>query len=258
MLRRFNYTKRELIKKDDAKITLKDDHEGQTFFEINLKLESYLFPTEAQIRLEAWRSNAVQRWDFGEIGNPKELSQQERTLDGIPPTSQFKLIVVSPDRAGLLLGKTKAIKPLQTGRWAKSLLPVDTSNDLGQEVWKLDFSDQDQVVLLINDSIPNVEDVISKDTSFRSLVMPEVFRSILQHAVLVDGVSIDDLEDDKWGEWLALAHKYVDSGNLQESSISQTESQETEALDWIESVVKAFASDSKLMAADTYTKEIAE
>ncbi len=256
MIRRFNYTGRKQIIKEHAKVALKNTDDERTYFEIELELGSYNFPREADVRVEAWRSNAVQRWSFGTVANPLQLSQEHRTLQNVPHTAQFKVVVVAPDDSGLLFGKSNAIRPI-SAKHSKSLLPVEIASDLGQEVWRLDFGDSDQVVLQINSNITDLERIIAKEPSFRSLIMPEVFRSVLQHAILIDNTSLED-EDDQWHEWITLAKHYLGSKTSPEISTLSSEEARNKALNWVEEVVQAFASHHRIKAADSYSRALSK
>jgi len=255
MLRRFNYTGRKKIIKEHIEFSLQEDESKNTYFDLKLDLDSYNFLPKAIIRLEAWRSNAVQRWHLGEVNNQRELSQQERNLKDVPSTCQFKILVVDPDKSGLLYGKSNAFRPL-SARSFNSLLPAELSENLGQEIWKLDFSDEDQVVLLLNKSIPDIEQIISNDSTFRSLVMPEIFRSILKHAILVDEASLSDYDDEKWSDWIALAKYYLGPSKITDAEAVTPEEKREEANKWIDDVIQAFANNSKVKAADSYTKAL--
>lgn len=257
MIRRFNYTKRKTITKSDIKIILKEDENKDTYFDLEeLDLKRYDFLPEAIIRIEAWRSNSAQRWYLGEVKNPRLLSQQDRTLKDVPSTCQFKILVIDPDNSGLLYGKSNAIRPSQLTKNASSLLPVELSESLGQEIWKLDFGDGDQVVLLLNKSIPDINQIVSRDSTFRSLVMPEIFRSILKHAILVDEANLNDPDDDKWDTWIALAKHYLGSKTVPNIQTVTSEEERDEVHEWIDEVVQAFANNPKIKAADSYIREL--
>lgn len=255
MLRRFNYTGRKKINMEHIELSLKEDESKNTYFDLKLNLESYNFLPKAIVRVEAWKSNSVQRWYWGEVKNMRQLSQQERTLKDVPATCQFKILVIDPNNSGLLYGKSNAIRPL-SARSMNSLLPVELSENLGQEIWKLDFGDEDQVVLLLNNSIPDIGQIISGDPTFRSLVMPEIFRSILKHAIFVDEASFSDYDDEKWSEWVALAKYYLGSNVVTTIPAMASEEKREEAHKWIDDVVQAFANNSKVKAAYSYTRAL--
>ena len=255
MLRRFNYTGRKRILKQHIELSLKEDEDKNTYFDLELDLESYNFMPKAIVRVEAWRTNSVQRWYLGEVKNLRPLSQQERTLKDVPSTCQFKILVIDPNNSGLLYGKSKEIRPLSTGSM-NSLLPVELSEDLGQEIWKLDFEYEDQVVLLLNKSIPDIGQIISGDPTFRSLVMPEIFRSILKHAIFIDEASFSEHEDERWSEWITLARYYLGSKTVTNVQAMTPEEKREEAHKWIDDVIQAFANNSKVKAAYSYTRAL--
>ena len=59
--------------------------------------------------------------------------------------------------------------------------------DLGSQVWRLDYGQgDDMVVLKVNNRLPDFSRSVRQDPVFRGLVMPQVLRSILERALLVD------------------------------------------------------------------------
>ena len=204
MLRRFNYTQRETIKKGDAEIELRVVEDNQPMFNIELKLDSYKFRVEhpdARVRLEAWRSNISERWDLGIVSNLTIPPEHERRMREAPISSQFKVIVVAGDDSGRLLGASQPIRPkLPRG----SMLPV-RFDDLKDEVWRVDFGDGDQPELLVNSQIEMINEIVRSDAQFRALVMPQVLRAVLTQIVLFESVEPDDDESPGISGWFNLA-----------------------------------------------------
>lgn len=257
MIRRFNRTGRKTIAHQHVQVTLHKLDAEQTSFEIELALSSYDFPQDANIRVEAWRSNAVQRWEFGTVGDIEPPSRADRVLRDVPETSAFRVAVVAPDDSGLLFGLSADIRPRQqpsdgVETVAESLLQVEIVHDLGQEVWRLDFGDEERPVLQLNDSIPDIAHIVEHDLSFRSLVVPEIFRSILQHAILVARVDPDDPDANVWSDWLALAKAHSREAEVPEVTDTTAIDGREAALAWIEAAVAGFAAQSGLDAATTY------
>ena len=223
--------------------------EEAPIFDANVDLLSYGFPDDARVRVEAWRSNAIQRWDFGTAAAIEPPSEEERRLTDVPASAQFRVMVVSGDGSGLLLGHAPSIKPVLPRR---SLLPVRESDDLGDEVWRVDFGDgMDRPELLINRSVEEISEIVRSDESFRSLVIPDVLRTILAHVVLIERQDPDD-DEGPWGGWFEIARALLpdeEPPHLQHHGTADLDI--TDANRWIDSVVAAFA-DVRLDAADSY------
>lgn len=249
MLRRFNYTKRKPIRKSDVVVTIRTGRNGQEpYFDIELRLGSYGFAEadpEAQVRLEAWRGNISERWDFGTVSQLAVPSEQGRRLKEAPLSSQFRLTVVVGDGSGRLLGASPPIRPvLPRG----SLLHV-AFEDIGDEVWKVDFGDGDQPQLVVNNRIELVYDIVQSDERFRSLVMPQVLRSVLTQIVLFEQVEPDDDESPLSG-WFDLALSLV-PGKAPKVTDPTDDVERERAQSWIDSVVSAFST-QKVHAAELY------
>lgn len=254
MKSRLNSTGRKRVTQNHAQVSIRaaEAHEAP-IFDIRLDLSSYGFPDDARVRVEAWRSNAVQRWHYGSVGTPRPPSDQERRLTDVPTSAQFRVIVVAGDGSGLLLGHAPNIRPVLP---RKSLLPVRESDELGEEVWRVDFGDgMDQPELLVNRTVEGISEIVRGDEEFRSLVMPDVLRTILTHVVLVVRQDPDDNES-PWEGWFLIARSLVSDQEPPALPYHRsTDDDIAEANKWIDRVVVAFA-DKRLDAADSYGNAI--
>lgn len=262
MIRRFNHTGRRTIARRHAQVTLRKLSSEETYFELELDLSSYGFPDDARVRVDAWRSNAAQRWDFGTIGDLRRLTQADRLLRDVPDSAKFRVAVVAADDSGLLYGLSSEMTPRRMttgddeGPAVESMLHVVVVEDLGQEVWRLDFGDEEPPVLQLNKSVGGIDQIIERDAAFRALVIPEVFRTILQRAVLVARVDPDDPEPNAWTNWLELAKQQAPEVEVPALSDPSDTSQRDAALSWIEQVVQRFAGQEGLQAADAYSRVV--
>lgn len=254
MIRRFNSTGRRTIAKKHATVTLRRlDENGRGSrggaapggtettwcYDLKLDLTGHEFPADARIRVEAWRGNTVQRWDWGTVGAPVEPSEPNRILRDVPETSQFRVSVIARGDSGRLLGLADKLRPRLP---IESLLPL-VPEDLGGEVWRLDYGQgDDMVVLKVNRELPDFDHTIRHDAMFRGLVMPQVLRSILERALLVDREDPDDAEG-RWSPWLDLA-KAILPGETPPTLDADAQDDQIEQVDhWITSVVAAFSAD---------------
>ena len=250
MRNHLNGTGRRRITRNHAQVSLRAAEEAEAqVFDLSLDLSSYEFPPDARVRIEAWRSNAVQRWDCGTVGALAALPDEERRLTEVPESAQFRVIVVAGDGSGLLLGHAPNIRPVLPRR---SLLPVRETDELDDEVWRVDFGSDgmDPPQLLINPAVDGISEIVRGDGSFRSLVMPEVLRTILAHIVLVQREDPDDSEG-WWEGWFAIARALVPYGEPPRLHTNAGTTEIAEASEWIDRVVAAFA-DERVDAAETY------
>lgn len=257
MYRRFNYTRRKEIARQHCQIDLHRIGQDRTCFSAKLNLSDYGFDPNALIRVDAWRSNASQRWDFGKVGAVAQLAESERTLHDVPSTAQFKISVVAPDDSGRLLGVTPALKPKRVDEPKESLLPVQLE-DLGNEVWRLDFGDgTNPAVLYVNNRIEGGAEMVTGSSSFQPIALPAVFREVLTHAILVQGVDQDDTRQNDWEDWLKLASHYMGGEKVPYVPPGEEGEHRQDAVRWIDRAVAAFAAKHEFMSPESFADVLA-
>lgn len=235
MSRRLNYTGRVKIRRTDARISLRPTKDGTPpTFDLVLDLSRYDFPPDARVRIEAWRGPAVQRWEVGAVSKHDTLSRAERRLSEVPDSCQFRVAIIANDDSGRLLGLADRIRPVLPRR---SLLPLREAEDLGHEIWRVDFGDSERPELQVNASIPGISDLVRTDPSFRALVMPGVLRTILTHMLFVESAEPEE-EDSPLHEWWRFAQRLAPSpeGGRPDSIEDRN--------GWVNEVVEAFAASS--------------
>ena len=263
MIRRFNSTGRISIASSRVAVTLRRREgngrpaprtetapgtpDAQWLFDLKLDLGGLGFPSGARVRVEAWRGNTFQRWDWGSVAAPAEPDESGRVLRDVPETCQFRVSVIAADDSGLLLGLADKLRPKLP---VESLLPLVPA-DLGSEVWRLDYGDgDDMVVLQVNNGLPDFSQTVRNDLVFRALVMPQVLRSILERALLVDREDPEEPEG-RWSPWFGLARSIFPSGEPPNVSHDAQDDQLARADRWIDDVVAAFSAE-KVKALDGY------
>lgn len=254
MLRRFNYTGRQKIKREDVPIALTGKGPIRCF-DINFAgLAAYQFPPHARVFVEAYQRTAYMRFSFGTVGELTLPPAHLRTLQEFEGSDKifFRVKVVDTSADSKLLGEADAILPLTMEESEENklpLLPVRTE-DLGQEVWKLEFQEntQSRPILLINSKLAD-HTAIVRSTHFMALVWPailrEIFRYILQ--IQLEEPNSDDPED-----WRAMWVRY---GRTFLPTFDAPPAQPEEAEAWISQVTSAFATRYALTAR---LKEIEE
>lgn len=239
-LRTINYTGRKRISREDILIVLNDD-DGRIIFDASLKLDRYKFPEDAHIFLEAYRQTQWMRFYYGRIGRlepPSDRSLYEfDTSEGI----LFRVKVVasgetSGEKRGKLIAEADRIRPRTSEGEEERRIPllhVKRSNDLGEEIFRLEY-DSTQVLLLVNAHLTNCTAIV-KDPVFFALVFPGVLRDILNRILLIDKhTDMDDRED--WRScWLYFASR------LPGVVAPPQDADEDEIYDWVNSAVASFS-----------------
>ena len=254
MIRRFNRTGRVSIPKARATVTLRRVKRNggirqreapvgvpdtRWCFDLRLDLAGYRFPSDARVRVEAWRGNAFQRWDWGTVGAAVVPVERDRVLMDVPETSQFRVSVIAGGDSGRLLGLADKLRPRLP---VESLLPLVPA-DLGGEVWRLDYGEGDDVVVLkVNRDLPDFDQTVRGNPMFRGLVMPQVLRSILERALLIDCEDPAEPEG-RWSSWFDLARSMFPDRAPPSVSSSAEDDEIALADRWIEQVVAAFSTD---------------
>ena len=245
MIRRYNYTSRKRIPRDKVKVIL---HEGNpSSFDAEISLDGLGLPDDADLILVANRISRAQRFRYGPVG--AIAPPADRTLTEISGTPSFRLLVVESGGSGRLLGVANQIPisraEADDGDGLQSLLWVQEA-DIGDEVWRTDFAEHP--TLYLNRNIPDISAAVRSDEKFRSLIVPEVFRSLLKHMLLVDGYYPED-GDGKWADWVTLVKTF----QLNDIPEPGADDYQASADDWISETVTLFMKD-RFNAAEMYRR----
>lgn len=241
MKRRFNYTGRKRITLDRVSINVnRTDHMLESFDAL-IKLDDMELPDAAKVYIEAYHRDERERYDFdtvGSIGRPPDTGLAHLAYC---EHLRFQVIVVDEShKHGLLLASADRIRPAGVYR-KRSILPVDF-RDLGRQVWKVDYSG-DEPVLLLNERIPNIHNLARIDPRFHLYVYPAVIRDIFTHMFFVDG--IDDIEDpaQEWHKlWLEFAKRFLADDTLSQLNPQDEGFDTGDVLNWIDGLVEEFCS----------------
>lgn len=244
MIRRFNYTDRQKIPREQVSFTWIENHPGPLQFraEIDLDLPGPLDPT-AQIWVEAYSGPVVMRFSFGTIG--LRAHPHETELSEFPPGLKplFRVKVVEAGEKRRILAWADAITPLspdEVKSGKRSILPVETL-DISPQVWKLRI-ESNQFRLQLNSAIkePRPITLLAQETDFIALVYPAVIRQILKHLLL--GPEANAVEPDH--DWLifggSLANAAAPSRALDSEVGAEDEEYVAEVEEWVEAAVCGF------------------
>jgi YD repeat-containing protein len=206
-VRTINYTGRKHLRHEDARITLREDKDGHAF-DASLHLEKYDLPDGSRVYVEAYRQTRYMRFDFGRIGAIHDPDDRHLTdLDSIDGVLFRVKVVTDFDPHGLLLAEADQIRPKRSTDSDENqipLLPVVSDSNMGEEIWRLVFEDQ-QTVVKINSGLGDWR-AIARDPVFVSLVYPCVFRIVLERILSQQEKDYEPEDMDDWrSRWIRFA-----------------------------------------------------
>ena len=253
MIREFNYTQRKRIESQHIRITLAQSGEGGTSsFTAEVDLADLQLPADAPVVLEAARASFARRFEWGTVGSITPPPNREISDVGDKPT--FRIMVLTPDasRRILALGKVTPKVGQDDSSGSEGLVFLK-EEDLGQEVWRLDFGETDDApVLKVNSSIEGISQAARYDPAFRSLVFPEVLRAVLTQAILVQAAD-PEYEDGFWHGWFGFVSQFHQDECPNATDYESPEEYRKEVGEWIDLVVESFTRD-RFPACQTYAQ----
>jgi hypothetical protein len=251
MIRKFNFTGRQKIKRSQVRVDLRRDADDYRCFDIALSLDGMALPAGAHVYLEAYHRTAYQRFDCGTVADLR--IPQDRRLWRFSETTRPLFRVKVVDRSaglGRILAALDKVRPQSVDDLpadSRSLLFVEY-DDLGSAIWQLDL-DGDWPVLKLNRNADEISLVASSDKRFLPLVYPEVFRQIMVRILLIDEHS-DPFCDDDWPSlWLKLASRLPGVGPPPDQGRSDQGA-------WIDKAVEAFSGNYKML--DMFNQSVRE
>ena len=244
MQRRFNYTNRQRIKKNDLSFSITEDKDGRQEFYTDIHLGDYDLPPDAEVWVEAYDRNALMRFPFGTVAEPKSETQTTLTDFAGSDSYYFRVKVVDTSHRSRLLAVADSVTPLRRhdeDEAAKSLLRV-TTRDLGSVPWKLEYQVADHPLLVINNRIDAGKSLARSNLFFQALVLPAIFEQVLRQILLEEEYvpAAEPENDDMWKEgWLEFAGCLPGNTSL---SIDQ-EGPKDDIERWIEDVRTGFCNE---------------
>ncbi|MGJ8641316.1 MAG: hypothetical protein ACSHYA_18140 [Opitutaceae bacterium] len=257
MIRKFNYTDRKKILRDNIFFTWLEGENGKpASFKAKLDLKSTgIIRSDAQVWVEAYSGSNASRYYFGTIEQP--LTPENTSLADFPRglKPHFRIKIVDPDAPHKrLLAFVDKISPIdhdeiESGR--RSILPVEYV-DLGQQIWNLRMDESLQPVLQLNSSITEPVGIttLARSAEFVSLVYPAVIRQILARLIL----ETDDPCMATDHNWLLFGKDLLFKSCPDRDTYSDDEEDfQKDAREWIDEVIEEFC--RTRLAKDIYVIE---
>jgi hypothetical protein len=240
MLRKLNFTERAKVPRSNVRVTLRRDEEGMLVFDPQLSFDGMTVVPTARVFIEAHYRTSFMRFDCGSV--EAFVPPDDRRLTEIDGTSvvHFRVKIVdntANDHRIIAVADDIAVsEEKQEAGGRMPLLPVNFSEALGQQPWRVAF-EANGPVLELNNRIAHVKDVAKNDAVFFALVYPAAVRQILTQILLVEEHEAHDEGDEWWNFWLRWAAKF--SGPLPSGS--------DDSAFWIDDVVAAFCNQQRLL-----------
>jgi len=234
-VRTLNYTNRQRIRREDARIKLREEKNG-ILFHASLRLIEYRLPGNAHVFVEAYRQTQYMRFDFGQVAAMRVPDDCYLRDFDFPEGILFRVkIVTTTDPHGLLLAEADQIRPRRSEDETEDkrpLLECQRSRELGNEVWKIDFSAGVPVILL-NANLVNAL-ALERDPVFTALVAPTALRTVFMKIVENERDWDEDDMSDCRSQW-----NYFARNTLRMPELPQNDDGD-KCDDWINDATRSF------------------
>jgi len=240
MIRRFNYTGRKRLLRNNTRIFLQEG-DGRLTFDADLQLDGYELPKDGLVFVEAYRQTSWMRFPFGTVAALTKPEDRFLTEFDSADEVRFRVRVTSPDSPRALLlaeaGQITLRRPEVREVKRAPLLPVRGA-DIGDEIWRVDFTHEPE--LLINSSVGDWK-AVARNRAFISLVYPAVFREILSRILRVEEHrDVEDTQD--WrSNWLRFATA------LPGVASNMPSEDDSEIDEWVADAAKAFCRQHRIL-----------
>lgn len=236
-IRRLNFTGRKRLNQADIRITVNPGNASKSSFEAELRLADYRLPEDGIVFVEAYRQTSLMRFDFGTVGLIRTPENLALTEFDSPDAILFRVKITSgTERKGLLLAEADGLRPKQPEdreEKRRPLLQVKSDENLGEQIFKVDFSDQP--ILLVNRKVGDWR-ALAKAPIFIALVYPAVLREILTRVLKIEEYDDPDDHDDWRAQWLRFS--LLLDGVRDVPDVDKDSEEDVD--DWIEEAISSF------------------
>ena len=195
---RSNPTSLQDIDKRKVEIVVSEINEVKYFSLQKLDLGGMNLSPAHRVVCVARAGKTSRRFEMGTIARYRNENIRLEELD-LSQALRFRIMVHEESNA-LLLASAENLRPRDESA-SESLLPMEPA-DLGQLLWKLDFSAEGPVLKFNSNVFPSAGG-IENYLPFASLVLPAVVRSIVEK-IANQPNSLEDDNDplSSWADWL--------------------------------------------------------
>jgi hypothetical protein len=251
MVRKFNYTNRRKVSRENITISIQRNGSKSTFNAV-LEKSNLKFPETAKVYIEPYYGANYLRFGFGTVADLKQPDNTDITdLRQFSDKIYFRLKIVDESQEnGLLLGFADKLPLVDDSDPSNksSILFVNPVRMETNEIWKVNFESESEgmPVLEVNNSIEGIKELARSDARFIAFVYPAAIRLILQkiindHNIVPDG-------DEWYAKWVRFTQQAlgVDTPKLDSSDELFS--------NWVDDCVKSFCVQHKTL--ENYTKTL--
>ena len=254
--KRIKFLSRKKILQKDIRVRLEVNGPSKRFT-AGLNIESYGFPSESRVWIEAKQLLETLRFDLGTVAQlraatPIDISR----LRGERVT--FNLLVLDPVNARKL-GSAETVRPnVEAGAMENSipLLPVDASARLDPLLWRVDYCDNDEeghsdapVLMLDSGAAQGAASFYVQDPAVRAMILPAAMREVLTRLLLVDHIDYEPGSRSWRNSWIRFASRLVG----EDPPASDAPNFTVDAGDWIGQATSKLAKNAGFL--ETYIRE---
>jgi hypothetical protein len=234
-MKRFNYTGRKKILRDDISIRLRGEFSEKPVVDVSVELADYKLSSESTVFLEGQSKTRFSREVLGKVSSSVRKNaitlKEFDDADGL----SFRIKVVD-ESGGLMEAIAENIKPHdkenKPDQNHKSILPV-ASADLSSYgvLWRVNYIDQ-SATLQIEQGLGSKDQVV-RSLLFRGFILPAAMRQILAKIVSSEWDTELSDPDDLSTRWLLFA-KQLGAGTPDENAEDHE--------DWLDDTVRLISS----------------
>jgi hypothetical protein len=236
---RIFFTGRRKVSRDDISIVFRQGNPPEFTATIDLVKHRRKLPSSAKVYVEAYHTTAIQRFDFGTVGDCRAREALRLTRFGEWDRPQFRVNVVSIEEdAGVLLASCERIQPVDAeesaegGRSLLKLLPKPNTEMLG-ELWRVEDIGGSYYLCYNKDVLWLTRGIKARDVQVLGLILPAVIREILARDLLWEGPGTDDST-----EWTVFGQSV--SGEPPPEPAPGEKTSVDEIKTWIDGVIGSF------------------
>ena len=200
--------------------------------------------------MEVWRSRSA-NWDRIRLGTVGDLVKTLRSpithilseFEGADDIA-YRVKVVATDTMQLLAEADKVRPSNETDKpgAVDELIQVRKEPTLGEQPWKLHWSEDDGPIVLVSNTLSDCETFFTRDAAFVAALMPQIMRDVLFRLALDK-----DLREQEWSKkWFEFASKF-DGTEPPDPDIGDSVDWQT-AQKWADDVVQAFCNEHEFVS----------
>ena len=203
------------------------DNKIKSFSVANLNLDGINLPPDAKIELVCETSLKELYYSLGTPSSKQLKEHVDLSEYKLSQKPKFRIIIFVPGNPKLLAATDNLrIRNSDEDSSSKGLLSAIPADDLGERLWKLNFSDSGPTLNVNSNQEVNMISLLKENILVRSMVLPEVIDQVLRYIIKEEDTSRQWMQD-----WKVFAEQY--GVDLFDSSLKEDEDVRNACIDKI-------------------------